>query len=151
MSKAINLTVDNCIGCPYCLACQDGHTQDKALFAFQCTLAKKRIGGYKKVTKETPIPKWCPLSDSESMQYFIVKEVIEEVDDNTAVWHASITAYKMGEETWILGSWEKEDAVVVNDLNYISERDKKVVIIYGRIISEKEIDLDRGNTHPSRK
>ena len=51
----------------------------------------------------------------------------------------------------MLGSWEKEDAVVVNDLNYISERDKKVVIIYGRIISEKEIDLDRGNTHPSRK
>ncbi len=151
MSKAINLTVDNCIGCPYCLACQDGHTQDKALFAFQCTLAKKRIGGYKVVTEETPIPKWCLLTDSESMKYFKVEEVVYEVDDDTAVYHASITEYKMGRETWILGSWEKEDAILVDDINYVSERENKVVVIYGRIISEKEIDLDRGNTHPSRK
>jgi len=32
-----------------------------------------------------------------------------------------------------------------------SESEKKVAIIYGRVVSEGEVDLDRGNTHPSRR
>lgn len=151
MNKAVNLVVDNCIGCPYCFSWPDISIQDKTLFASQCTLAKKRIGGNKEVTKKTPIPKWCPLPDSERMQYYVVKEELKEIDDDTATVCQTITAYEIGQETWILGSWEKTDAVLVNDIDFISEQGKKVVVIYGRIISEGEVDLDRGNNHPSRK
>jgi len=151
MSKIINTSKDNCISCPYCFEQTDGHTPDTYLFAFQCTLANKRIGGNKEVTEDTPIPKWCPLPDGESMQYFVVKEELTEVDDNTAIPCKTITAYKIGQETWLLGSWEKADAVLVNNINYLNDRGPKVVIIFGRIISEEEVDLDRGNTHPSRK
>lgn len=151
MSKIINTSVDNCISCPHCFECRDGHTPDTYLFSFQCTVANKRIGGNKEVTEDTPIPKWCPLPDGESMQYFVVKEELAEVDDNTAIPCKTITAYKIGQETWLLGSWEKADAVLVNNINHLNDREPKVVIIFGRIISEGEVDLDRGNTHPSRR
>jgi len=152
MSKIINTSVDNCISCPHCFECRDGHTPDTYLFAFQCTLANKRIGGNKKVTEDTPIPKWCPLPDGNEMMYFVVRESLEEITDDMAVDKTSIDAVKLGNEKYIINTWERDAGFeLVDNLNYVAEGKKgwtaketrpyKVAVILGRLVTEKEVDL----------
>lgn len=149
MSKIVSVSVDNCISCPYCLSCPDGDTQNKTLFAFQCTAAKKRIGGYKGVTKDTPIPKWCPLPDGSEVKYFVVKKRVEDVTDDFGLEMTSVNEISIGDETYIMLACEKDWGYQLADnLNQLGE--KNAVVILGRIVTEEEIDIDRGGTQRKR-
>jgi len=150
MSKIINLSVDNCITCPYCK-----FESDKAVFEksdYNCTVAQELINGGKPIGTKTPIPKWCPLPDGNEMKYFVVKEALEEVSDDYAIMVKFINAVKLGDEKYIIGTWERDAGFeLVDDLNYVAEgkngwtpretRPHKVAVILGRLVTEKEVDL----------
>ena len=143
MVKAINCTVESCIKCPYCK-----RESDKSVFEvwqYLCYKAHKLINGGKLIDTDTPIPKWCPLQDSSELKYFVVRERIEDVTDNYGMNMTNISEIPIGSETYILLSCEKDGGYTLADrLNHADE--KNVVVILGRVITEKEVDLDLSNT-----
>lgn len=151
MSKVINLSVDCCILCPYC--------KPKPLLGkapYNCIEAGKLINGGNVIEVGTPIPKWCPLPDGNKLRYFVVREQLEEISDDEAIPMKSIDTVKLGEETWLLRTHEKDRGVeLVNDIGEVAEEcnwhgiqkneQQKVAIILGRVITKKEVDLDLKN------
>lgn len=147
MSKVINLSVDSCIVCPYCK-----FEPDMAVFEknyHNCSEAQKLINGGKPIGADTPIPKWCPLPDGNRLKYFVIKKRAEDVTDDYGMEMTHINELQLGEETFIMLPCEKDwGYVIVDDLNYLGE--KNVGVILGRLLTEKEVDLDRGGTQRKR-
>lgn len=145
MSKIVNISVDNCRSCPYCT-----EIERPSWVYHQCILARKKIAGGVKVTNNTPIPKWCPLPDGSEVKYFVVRSRVEDVTDDFGAEFIRIDEVAVGGETYILLAFEKDRGhKLVDNLSQLGE--KNAVVILGRIISEEEVDLDRGNTHPNRR
>ncbi len=151
MSKVINLSVTCCVICPYC-------RQEEVFkkIQYQCIEAQKLINGGKPICPETPIPKWCPLPDGNEMKYFVVREELEEVSDDAAICVKLIDDMKIGDETWILRTYEKDRGVeLVDNIDSVSREinwhgirkneQKKVAVILGRVITKEEVDLDWKN------
>lgn len=145
MSKIVNISIDNCLGCPYCTK-----IERPSWVYHQCTLAGKKIAGGVKVTNTTPIPEWCPLPDGSEVKYFVVRSRVEDVTDDFGAEFIRINKVSAGDETYILLTFEKDrEYKLAGDLNQLGE--ENVAVILGRIISEEEVDLDRGNTHLNRR
>lgn len=147
MSKIVSVSVDNCISCPFCA--ESGDSRRLVQRGMNCRKAEKRIGGYKDVTKDTPIPKWCPLPDGSEVKYFVVKKRVEDVTDDFGMDITSVNEISIGDETYIMLACEKDWGYqLADDLNQLGE--KNAVVILGRIVTEEEIDIDRGGTQRKR-
>ena len=152
MSKVLQLNVANCWECPFF-----------NITLLQCRNAQKLINGGKRPKEDIPIPKWCPLPDGNDMQYFVVRKELEEISDDRATDKISVTTVQLGNETWLLNSYEKgqEGATLVDNVNHVeyklpgrghfADRPKQIAIILGRVVTEDEVDLDRGNLKRGKK
>jgi len=91
-----------------------------------------------------PVPDWCPLPDGKPEKYFVIRTQLEEVTDDLAVDRISVDRINIGEEQWILNSFEKQEGYVLGDELLVGEN--VVVVVRGRVITESEVDLKRDGT-----
>lgn len=67
MSKVLHTVVNNCLECPHCVKPTSNAPYriiSRSTSVRNCNLARmsdRRIAD--RVTKDTPIPEWCPLPD----------------------------------------------------------------------------------------
>jgi len=78
-----------------------------------------------------------PLPGKAPRKYYVVRIELEEVSDDLAVDRISINEVDVGDERWLLTSFEKQEGYRLGSkLNDIYE-DDTVVVILGRVVSEE--------------
>lgn len=157
MTKLIHLEITDCQKCPWCR--YDPYWPDLVDAGWYCHEPVTALEySYRLLVSELdveefdhfiPIPEWCPLSDGRPEKYFVIKHQLEEVTDDLAVDRISVDRVNIGDEQWILNSFEKQEGYVLGDELLVGEN--VVVVVRGRVVTESEVDLKRGGTNQEEK
>jgi len=73
------------------------------------------------------------------MKYYVIREELDEVTDDLAVDRITVDEIDMGEEKWILTSFERQEGYQLGSKLDDVSKDKTVVVILGRVVSEEDI------------
>jgi len=130
--KITTVGVNSCDYCPH------GRETRRTICGWRCRKANKFLE-----QSDYPIPDWCPLPDGTSEKYYVIRKQLEEVTDDLAVDRITVDGVNIGEERWILNSFEKREGYVLGaELDDI-DKDGVVVVIRGQVVTEDEVDLKR--------
>lgn len=153
MTKLIHLEITNCHECPHCR--YDPYYPDLVDAGWYCHEPVTALEySHRLLVSELDveefgdpisIPEWCPLPNGEPEKYFVIKHQLEEVSDDLAVDKITVDKINIGDEQWILNSFEKREGYVLGD-ELLIDREDIVVVVRGRIVTEDEVDLKRDGT-----